>query len=380
MDIGKLRNEINAVDDEIAALYVKRMALGKEIALYKREHNVPLENPEREKEILNRVTAVMPDDIKLYGKQVFNLLFDTSKAYQAKIAEIKSGVRDDIELAMRGGTKQFPVEASVACQGVAGAYSGIAAEKIFELSAISYFKDWDSVFSAVEKGFCRYGVLPIENSSVGSVNAVYDLMRKHNFYVVRSIKLRVQHYLLAKHGVKIADIKEIVSHEQAITQCSEFLKSLGDIKITRCDNTAQAAKTVSESERHDIACLSARECAGIYGLSVLKSAVQDRDGNYTRFIAISKNLEIFDGADKISITVNLPHEAGSLNKILNRFSTAGLNLTKLESRPMPNSPFEFAFYFDFEADIKKDEVKNLLAELDNSCENFLFLGAYKELG
>jgi chorismate mutase/prephenate dehydratase len=380
MELNEIRNLINGVDDEIAKLYVKRMELGREVALYKRGHNIPLENTQREKEILNRVSALMPDEIKLYGKQVFNMLFDTSKAYQSRIADIKSKVRDDIEAALNRGTEPFPIEASVACQGVAGAYSGIAAEKMFELSAISYFKDWDSVFSAVEKGFCTYGVLPIENSAVGSVNGVYDLMRKHNFYIVRSIKLRVQHYLLARAGVSVDKIKEIVSHEQAISQCSAFLKSLGDVKITVCDNTAQAAKTVAESGREDIACLSARECAGIYGLSVLKSSVQDREGNYTRFIAISKNLEIFEGADKISITVNLPHEAGSLNKILNRFSTTGLNLTKLESRPMPNSPFEFAFYFDFEADATKLEVRNLLAELNNSCDDFLFLGAYKELG
>lgn len=379
MDLKDIRVNIDAVDDQIAKLYAKRMELSKEVAIQKKFLGIPTQNVEREKDIINRVTRNMPSDIKLFGKQVFNTLFDTSKAYQYSVVDTPSRVKQDIRDAIKSGIEKFPIEATVACQGVAGAYSYMATEKMFQISSISYFRTWDSVFSAVEKGLCEYGVLPIENSSVGSVNGVYDLMRKHRFYIVRSFKLRIKHYLLANVGTKFENIREIVSHDQAVSQCQNLIKELGDVKVTLCDNTAVAAKMVADSGRDDIACISSKECAGIYGLDVIRAMVQDNDSNYTRFIAISKQLKVFENARKISIMVNLAHESGSLNKLLNRFSTLGLNLTKLESRPMPNSPFEFSFYFDFEADVNSVEVQNLLAELDGSKEGFAFLGAYEEM-
>ncbi|MDD4839879.1 MAG: prephenate dehydratase domain-containing protein [Clostridia bacterium] len=379
MKLDEIRNKIDNVDDKIAKLYVERMELSKEVGLFKKENNIATENTLREKEIINRVTKEMPEDIKLFGKQVFCSLFDTSKAYQSQIVSINSSIKNDIISALKAGKQSFPNSAIIACQGVSGAYSNIATEHIFSFSNIMYFKDFDGVFNAVEKGFCQFGVLPIENSSVGSVNKVYDLMRKHKFYIVRSIKLKVQHYLLANAGIDLKNVKEIFSHEQAIGQCAGFLKELGDVKISVCDNTALAAKMVSESGRKDVACISSRECAGIYGLSILAPNIQDSDSNFTRFIAISKKLQIFEDANKISIMVNLPHEVGSLNKLLNRFSTLGLNLTKIESRPMPNSMFEFAFYFDFEAKVESIEVQNLVAELENTCDYFSFLGSYHEI-
>ncbi len=379
MELNDLRNRIDKIDDQIAELYRERMLLAHDVAEAKAKDGLPIVNTGREKEIVNRVTKNMPSEIKLYGKQVFDTLFATSKAYQYSVLDMPSPVKKDIGAAIAEGIEPFPVQASVACQGVSGAYSCIAAEKLFPISSISCFKTWDGVFSAVEKGFCDFGVLPIENSTVGSVNGVYDLMRKHRFYIARSIKLRVKHYLLAKKHIDPKDIKEIVSHEQALTQCAGLLKELGDIKITRCDNTAAAAKFVAESDREDIACISSKECAGIYGLHVLRSGVNDSANNYTRFIAISKKLRIYEGANRISVTVNLAHEAGSLNRLLNMFSTLGLNLTKLESRPIPDSPFEFSFYFDFEADITSGEVQNLLADIAEATDNFEFLGAYEEL-
>lgn len=379
MEMDLIRNKIDDVDAQLTELFVKRMELVREIGIFKQKQGLPVENSLREKEILNKEIAKMPADLKLYGKQFFGTVFDTSKAYQSLVIDAKSSIKDRLRAVLIHGPEKFPVEATVACQGVSGAYSGIAAEKMFELSSISYFKDWEGVFAAVEKNFCEFGVLPVENSSAGSVNAVYDLMRKYKCSVVRAIKLRIQHYLLAKQGAELSDIKEIISHEQAVSQCAEFLNSLKGVKVTICENTAQAARIVAESGRKDIACISARECAGIYGLTVLRSSVQDSEGNYTRFIAISKTLRVFEGSDKMSLCVNLPHVAGSLRHALNRFYTIGLNLTKIESRPMKNSPFEFFFYFDFEADPERPEVLNLLSDLENTCDNFSFLGAYKEI-
>ncbi len=377
MDLIETRNKIDFIDDEIAALYIKRMELAKEVAANKRSSGLPIENPEREKQIVSRVTSCMPEDIKVFGKQMFGTLFETSKAYQYRM--IDAPVKSELREAVGNGEQPFPVQASVACQGVAGAYSCIAADRLFPIADVSCFRTWDAVFSAVEKGLCEFGVLPIENSTAGSVIGVYDLMRKHKFYIARSIKLRVKHYLLARSDAHIEDVREVASHDQALAQCASFLSSLGDIKITRCDNTASAAKLVAESGRDDIACIASKECADIYGLKALKAGVNDIGNNYTRFIAISKKLRVYKGANRISVTVNLAHEAGSLNKILNRFSTLGLNLTKLESRPIPDSPFEFTFYFDFEADARTAEVQNLLAEIEEKADDFAFLGAYEEM-
>ncbi len=378
-NIQELRGNIDTIDDQIAKLFVERMSVAKEIGKLKAESNKVVADGVREREIINRVTKDMPEEIKLYGKQMFDELFSLSKAYQTRFVLQNSKLITEVRKALEEGMEVFPNSATVACQGVAGAYSQIATDRMFPIADILYFKDWDAVFKAVEKGLCDFGVLPIENSNAGSVNAVYDLMRKHNFYIVKSIKLRIQHYLLAKSGTETKDIKEIITHEQAVSQCSDFIKTLGNVKITVCENTAKAAELVADSERTDVACICSHDCAGIYGLSILETNVQNNENNYTRFIAIQKKLKIYENADKISIMANLPHEAGSLNKVLNRFASLGLNLTKLESRPMSNTSFEFAFYFDVTAKIEQVEVQNLLAELEKSCDKFVFLGAYTEL-
>ncbi len=368
------RDRIESIDDQIAALYVERMALIKRQA-----EEEPISGQADEKSVVSRVTKDVPDDMARYLKQVFDGVLETGLAYRRSLTLPDSPLRDRIQGALSAADRTFPARAVVACQGVEGAYSGIAASRVFAIPQTVFFKDFDGVFSAVEKGFCRYGVLPIENSAVGSVNAVYDLMKKHRFYIVRSVRLQVSHHLLAKPGTSLDEITEVFSHEQALNQCSALLASLPQgVKVTVATNTAVAAKTVAESDGKT-ACISSRDCAALYGLSILKSNVQDRDNNFTRFIVISKDLTIYQGADRISIMMTLPNYAGSLNRTLNKFSTLGLNLTKLESRPLPNTTFEFMFYFDFEGRPDDPAVLSLLSELDLGSEEFAFLGAYREI-
>ena len=379
MDLSKIRENIDVIDDEIAQLYAKRMNLVKQVSEAKKQSGKAVNDPDRERNILLRVTDKVGEDIQVYLKRVFETMFETSKAYQTMNAEYKSEIGERIKDAINKGEINFPVKAKVACQGVAGAYSGIAADRLFELADITYFKNFDGVFQAVEKGFCKYGVLPIENSSAGSVNQVYDLMKAHKFYIVKSLRVSINHNLIVNKDTSINDIKEIFSHEQALTQCKKYLEKFPFAKITACPNTAVAAKMLAESGRKDAAAISSRECADLYGLKLLETNVQDSDNNYTRFILIAKDMEFYAGANKISIMTTLPQNApGSLNKLLAKFSNLGINLTKLESRPIVGSGFEFMFYFDFECDIKSKGVQNLLIELDNSTEQFTFLGAYSE--
>jgi chorismate mutase/prephenate dehydratase len=261
---------------------------------------------------------------------------------------------------------------------VEGAFSQQACEKIFSSPHILYFNSFEGVFSAIDKGLCRYGILPLENSSAGSVNKIYDLMMKYNFSIVRSTRLKVDHCLLVNPGVKLKDIKEILSHDQAFAQCQDFLKTMENVKISSCDNTAAAAKYLYESGRADAAALSSRNCAELYGLDCLQESVQDQGSNYTRFICISKKLEIFPGADITSIMMVLPHKPGSVYKVLARFYALGINLIKLESRPLPNSDFEFMFYFDLDVSVYSDAFKQIFGDLEELCVSMKYLGSYTE--
>ena len=208
MDLQEIRQKIDGIDDQIASLYGERMQLVKQVAESKKQTGKATFDPERERKILMRVTDMVDEDLQVYLKRVFESIFETSKAYQTMNSERSSSIINQISNAIAKGEKILPNKAKVACQGVVGAYSGIAADKLFELADITYFKNFEGVFSAVEKGFCQYGVLPIENSSAGSVNQVYDLMKKHKFYIVKGVRLWVSHTLVANKDTKLEDVKE----------------------------------------------------------------------------------------------------------------------------------------------------------------------------
>lgn len=378
MKLEDIRKDIDKIDSQISQLFKERMALALEVAKTKEENNLAVLNSSREKEILHRISEEIGEPLDSYGRILFSTLFDLSRSYQNNYLSRISDIGERIEKALEETPKLFPKKAVVACQGVQGSYSQAACEKLFEVPSTMYFNSFEGVFNAVEKGLCQYGILPIENSSYGSVGTVYDLMKNYNFHIVKSIRLRVNHSLLAKPGTQLKDVKEIFSHEQAIGQCGEFLKTLKDVKITVCENTARAAKMVAESDRNDVAAICSRDCIELYGLESLNNNIQVSDNNYTRFICISKNLEIYPGASKISLMLSLPHRPSALYHMIAKFSTLGVNLTKLESRPVPGSDFEFMFYFDMEASVYSPELVNLLGQLENQPEIFVFLGSYSE--
>ena len=376
--IEDLRKEIDCVDDELVDLYLKRISLCGEIGKIKATANKAVYDDAREKAVVFRLTENVDDCKKIYVKELYDVIFSTSRAYQSGVAGQKSDITEKIDEALKNGLNEFPVSATVACQGVKFAHSGDAAEKLFPITSVTYFKTFEGVFSAVENGLCDFGVLPIENSTAGSVSEVYDLMKKYRFSIVRSARIRIDHCVAVNKGAKKENVKTIVSHPQAIAQCSEYIKQNG-FNTENAENTAVAAKRLSESKDLKTAVLCSEKCALSYGLDIIDRNVQDTDNNYTRFICISKEFEVYKGADKISVMTSLSHTPGSLNRILSRFSALGLNLTKIESRPIVNSQFDFMFYFDFEGDITDVKVKNLIAELDNGSDNFVFLGSYKEI-
>lgn len=379
MELTDLRAEIDQIDSQILKLFVERMETASKIAAYKDQHNLPVLDASRERKKMLEIAQRTPETAREYAVSLYSLLFELSRSYQNRLLGRSSELTEQIRSAIEKTPQIFPAEATVACQGVEGAYAQLACDKLFRLPNVLYFSSFESVFSAIEKGLCRYGVIPLENSTAGSVNRVYDLMMRRNFRIVRSIRLKVDHHLLAKSGACLSDIREIYSHEQAISQCAEFLKNLPNVRVIPCENTAVAAKMVAESDRTDIAALSSRSCMKLYGLSCLAASVQDQGNNYTRFICISKDLEIYPGAERTSLMAVLPHEPGSLYKMLSRFYALGINLNKLESRPIPERNFEFMFYFDLETSVYSPQFLQLMGEMADICEEFSYLGSYSEV-
>ena len=379
MDISELRSEIDKIDDELVKLFGQRMDVAARIADYKKENGLPILVPAREREKLQDVAEKAGADMADYTRVLYSMLFELSRSYQSKRNCVMTPLYRQITDAIENTPKLFPQAPMVACQGVEGAYSQIACEKMFKTPFIMYFKNFEAVFTAIDKGLCQYGILPIENSTAGSVKKVYDLMIQHNFSIVRTFRLKIDHNLLVNKGTKLSDIKEIYSHEQALNQCSEFLQSLEGVTVIPVANTAIAAEMVAKSDRTDVAAISSRSCCELYGLSCLEASIQDKGNNRTRFICISKNMEIYPGSDKTSIMMILPHRPGSLYRVLARLYTLGINVTKLESRPIPDREFEFMFYFDLDTSIYSDEFVQLMCELDELCEEFKYLGSYTEV-
>ena len=380
MELVKLREEIDQIDKELVALFLKRMNCASSVAEYKKQNDMPVFDPSRERALLNKISELSGEEFEGYSRTLYSTILELSRSYQHKQLGETSAFCDEINNAIEHTPKLFPERAMVACQGVEGAYSQTAAEKLFKAPNIIFFSSWEKVFAAIESGMCRYGVIPIENSTAGSVKKVYDLMVSKNFKIVRTARIKIDHCLLAKAGTKLENIKEIYSHEQAISQCSAFLSTLSpDIKITRVENTAVAARMVSESDRNDVASLSSRSCAALYGLNMLANAVQDNGNNHTRFICITNQTEIYPGADRTSLMVVAPHRPGALYRILARFNSLGINLIKLESRPIPERDFEFMFYFDLEVPVYSPKLGQLLAELEKECDEFTYLGSYSEV-
>jgi len=379
MDLQELRLQIDRIDDELVKLFAERMDVAAKIGDYKKQRNLPVFVPAREREKLQDVAEKAGPEMANYTRVLYSMLFELSRSYQSKRSDKLSALYHQITKAIETTPKLFPQAPMVACQGVEGAYSQIACEKIFKSPFILYFKNFEGVFNAIEQGLCQYGILPIENSTAGSVKKVYDLMIKHNFSIVRTFRLKIDHNLLANPGASLDSIKEIYSHEQALNQCAGFLEKLSGVKLIPVENTAVAAEMVASSGRTDIAALSSRSCAELYGLKTLAASVQDQGNNYTRFICISKNLEVYPGSDKTTIMMVLNHRPGALYRVMARLYVLGINVTKLESRPLPDRDFEFMFYFDLDTSIYSEEFVQLMCELDDLCEEFKYLGSYSEV-
>ena len=375
MDLLDLRNRIDEIDSKIIPLLIERMGISKEVAEYKVKNGMPVLNEIREKEILDNVRKECGEQGEAIAT-IFAATMDASRELQHRII----GGGDELRRAVNSALTKEKISKSasvVACAGVSAGNTDQAAKVLFPDSKIKYYTQFEDVFEAVNKGEAPFGVIPIENSTAGSVHEAYDLMMRYKFYVVGAYSLDIDHCLCANSNAKYEELEEVYSHPQALAQCSKFIKDFNFTGVNY-SNTAAAAKYIAESGRCDIAAICPKEAAKQYGLKILKTDIQNVSNNKTRFIVISKKLIIENNADKISLIFSVAHTTGSLYRVLGRFSMAGLNLTKLESRPVGNGDFDYYFYTDFLGNLKDEKTMDLLCALSSELPNFKFLGNYHE--
>ena len=379
MELSELRDQINQIDDEMLELFLRRMDVSEAIAAYKKAHGLPVTNREREREILAEMMSKGGDDMELYVYRLFSTLMDLSKARQSELLSGNTKVGEHVRQMLSKEEELFPKTGLIACQGVEGGNSQEACDRLFPRGSILYVKTFEAVFQAVQSGLCRYGVVPIENSSNGSVRSVYELMQKYHFSIVRSTRQWIHHTLLVRPGTKISDIKTIYSHQQALGQCSRFLDQLTGVQAVPCGNTALAAKMVAEDTDGHSAAIASKRCAELYGLEILSEEVQDSDNNYTRFVCITKDPVMFEGANHISLIVSCDHKPGALHEMLSKPAALGINMIKLESCPVSGKNFEFVFFVELEASVKERGVISMLEDLERTNREIWFLGNYAEV-
>lgn len=376
MELTDIRKEIDGIDNDILNLFLRRMTLSEQVAEYKNAHNMPILNRERERQILADVQAKAGEKEE-YAYHLFSRIIDLSRTRQNELLAAPSPVKALVERALSASSGEvFPKTGTVACQGLEGSNAQAACDKLLPRGNIMYFKTFRAVADAVSSSLCKYGVLPIENSSNGSVRAVYELLLEQKTFIVRSTSLCIRHELLANPGVNLGNVTRIYSHPQAIGQCSHFLSTLPAVQVIPCENTAVAAKLASEDESGQVAAIAAPQCKELYGLGSLQTDIQDSDNNYTRFICIAKDPVIYSGSNRISLVISCDNRPGALSDILSRLSAHGVNMSKLESCPVAGRNFEFIFFLELDASVQDTGVLPLLADLERICPGFSLLGSY----
>lgn len=372
-DLNEIRQEINQIDEKLIKLFKQRMDCAKEVGNYKKLNDIPVLNQNRENEILDAV-AEKGGEYGASARLLYSNIMELSRALQHNIV----GSGQELKKVIANAEADLPMSGiKVAYQGIKGANGYEATLRLFPKGEPISYKTFEEVFEAVANDEVSYGVLPVENSTAGSVSAVYDLILKHRFYIVGAFDLKIDYCLAGLKQSELGDIEKVWTHPQSISQCENYIGKK-DFEATPMSNTAVAARAVAKEKRLNVAAICSYKAAEEYGLKVLDNHIQDNDSNTTRFIVISKKLYIPENADKISLCFSLPHISGSLYSVLCRFNSLGFNLTKIESRPIEGSQFEYLFYLDFTGNVHSENATNLICQLSAEMPNFSFLGNYTE--
>lgn len=370
MNLEEIRVEIDRVDSELRDLFLKRMELINNVYLYKKENNLPVKNEGREAAILEKRTK---DLIKFKDetKEFFKALIDISCKYQESKLDTKSCF--NINFSHKTKDEFMKNVANVSYQGICGSYSSEMAKMLFDGKEQISKSTFYDVCMSVKSGETQAGVLPIENLSAGSISEVYDLIYENDLNIVMAGELDINHCLLGTG--KISDVKKIISHPQALSQCSNFIKE-NNFEKEEGVNTAVCAYNLSLSKDKSVGVICNKINSRYYNLNILKENISDICDNKTRFVVVTKEKVILENPEKISIVFTLPHKAGSLARVLSDLSNNSFNLTKIESRPVKSNKWEYRFYVDIEGSLLLKDTKEHIEKISYLFEEIKVLGNY----
>ncbi len=374
IDLLVLRDQIDAIDKQIVALYEERMEICKDVAAFKIETGKQVFDKVREDEKIQKVRSLATGDFnKCAVEELFQQIMSISRKMQYQLLE-EAGVTNKLSFAE---IKELVTDkAKVVFQGAEGAYSYAAMNEYFGDEVDSFHVDsFRDAMDALEEGRADFAVLPIENSTAGIVSEIYDLLTEYDNYIVGEQIIQIEHCLMAVKGTKMEDIERVYSHPQSLMQTANYLRAKNWQQISM-QNNAFAAKYVKETGLTNQAAIASEAAAKIYGLEVLEKGVNDLKGNSTRFIIVSNQKVFRENAEKISICFELNHTSGSLYHMLSHFIYNGLNMTKIESRPIEDRNWEYRFFIDFEGNLKDSAVKNALRGIREEARNLKILGNY----
>ena len=375
MDLKDLRKQIDEIDSSLVELYEKRMEVSSAIADYKIANGKKVYDRERELEKIKTVKGLTHSDFNSIGvEELFSQIMSMSRKLQyQKLSEQGASLRlPFIQIdSLTDSAKR------VCYQGAEGAYSEEATIRFFGRDVNSFHVDtFRDAFGALEDGSADYAVLPIENSTAGIVSEVYDLLTEYENYIVGEQIIDIKHCLLGVPGAKLEDITTVYSHPQSLMQSARFLTEHADIRQISMKNNAFAARKVAEDKDKTQAAIASRRAGEVYGLEIIKEAINQAESNSTRFIVVTNQKVFLKGAGKISLCLEIPHEAGSLYHIMSHFIYNGLNMTKIESRPIEDRNWEYRFFIDFDGNLEDSAVKNALRGLREEAKMMKILGNY----
>ena len=374
VDLQDLRNEIDSIDRQMTELFEKRMEISRKVAKYKISTGKKVFDKEREKKVIEKAKDMTHNDFNRHGiEELFQQIMAMSRKLQYQLLE-ENGVAG--RLPFIGVDELEKENVRVVFQGVEGAYSQAAMQQYFGDKITSFHVEhWRDAMEAIAEGAADYAVLPIENSTAGSVNDMYDLLVEFENYIVGEQILKIEHCLLGVPGTKISDIQTVYSHPQSLMQSSRFLGGHSWQQISM-PNNAFAARKVAEARLKTQAAIASEYAGKVYGLEVLQKPVNNVSNNSTRFIIVTNQKIFKKNAKKISICFEVPHESCSLYHMLSHFIYNHLNLTKIESRPIEGRTWEYRFFLDFEGNLEDSAVKNALRGLREEASNMKILGNY----
>ena len=372
MELSDYRKEIDEIDKEMTRLFERRMDVAVKVAEYKINNKLPIFNGGREAEVIQKnVKRLNNSNYESLIRKYFNHLMELSRALQQR----KFNEINNYPTGLKGKIKDI----KLGFQGLEGSFSEEAMIKYFgENKETSHYETFEDVFEALKKNEIDYGILPVENTSTGAITEVYDLMNKYGFYIVGEECIKINQHLIGLEGTKLDNIKEVYSHPQGFQQSSEFLNGNKEWICIPYYNTATSVKKVYDLNDITKVAIGSERAAKLYGLKILVHNINNQCENQTRFLIIGRNLEVDENCDKVSIVFSLEDEVGTLNSILNNFAENNINLKKIESRPIKNSPWKYLLYIDFDGNLNSIEVKSALKLIEKNSEYFKLLGNYKK--